>query len=174
MVPAPFEAFQTKVIRPPRCRKIARRHDAISGGGDLPLIRFHRPDVRLAVEDNLLDPGVELDLAPKVEAVGDVIDVTQDLGLRAVALRPKPFLLQLVGEGIRVFQALDVAAAARIAVPVPCAANPAAGLEAADFEPERAQTMDRVEAADAGAHDDRVKPLRFQTAQRHFGSPSIS
>jgi hypothetical protein len=68
-----------------------------------------------------------------------------------------PFLLQLVREGIRIFQAFDVAAAPRIAVPIPGAADPIAGLEGAQFETELAQAMDRVEPAHAGAHDDRIK-----------------
>jgi hypothetical protein len=54
MVPLPLEPFQTRVIRPPKCRKIARRHDAKSGGGDLPLIGRHRPRVRLAVTNGSL------------------------------------------------------------------------------------------------------------------------
>jgi hypothetical protein len=39
-----------------------------------------------------------------------MVDVAQDLGLRAVVLGQMPFLLQLVGE-FRVFQAFDVATA---------------------------------------------------------------
>jgi hypothetical protein len=72
-----------------------------------------------------------------------------------------PFLLQVVGEGIRIFEALDVAAAARIAVPIPGAADIAAGLEGAHRETEPAQAMDRVEAADPGADDDRIEFLWF-------------
>ena len=68
-----------------------------------------------------------------------------------------PVLLQIVREGIRVFQAFDVAAAPRIAVPVPGAADPIASLEDAQFEAELAQAVDRVEPADAGSHDDRIK-----------------
>ena len=93
----------------------------------------------------------------QIEAVGDVIDVAQDLRLRAVALGPLPFLLQLVGERVRVLQAFDVAAAARIAVPEPGAADAAAGLEGAHLQAELAQAVDGVEAADARADDDGVE-----------------
>src|SRR6202011_3673401 len=114
---------------------------------DVPFMGCYRPPVRLAVEDCFLDPGVELDLAPKVEAVSDAIDVTQDIGLRAVALRPMPFLLQLPAEGIRVFQAFDVAAAPRIAVPVPGAANPGDSSECATRLSECAPSGHRVETS---------------------------
>ena len=86
-----------------------------------------------------------------------MIDVAQDLRLRAVALRPLPVLLQIVGERERVLQAVDVAAAAGIAVPVPGAADIIAGLEGADLQAELAQAVDGVEAADAGADDDDVE-----------------
>jgi len=78
-----------------------------------------------------------------------------------VALGPTPFLLQFVREGIRVLYAFDITATPWVAVPVPGAANPAAGLESMHFEAEFTQTMDRVEAADPGADDDRIKPRRF-------------
>ena len=71
----------------------------------------------------------KLDVAPQVEAVGDVLDVAQDLGLGRVALGPLPLLLELLGELVRVLHALDVAARARVAVPVPGAADVAARLE---------------------------------------------
>src|SRR5215472_10355380 len=86
-----------------------------------------------------------------------MIDVTQDLRLRAVALGPTPFLLQLIGEGIRVLHALDIAATPRVAVPVPSAADPATGLKSTHFEAEFTQAMDRVETADPGADDDCVE-----------------
>src|SRR5438477_456206 len=126
------------------------------GGGGTVVSRY-RPCICLAVEDSPFDPGVELDVAPEVEAVSHMVDVTQDLGLRAVALGPMPFLLQFVREGIRVLHAFDVAATPRVAVPVPGAANPATGLEATHFEAEFTEAIDRIETADSGADDDRIK-----------------
>jgi hypothetical protein len=67
---------------------------------------------------------VGLDLSTQVVAIGDVIGVAEDLRLAGVALGPVPFLLQLVVEGVGVLHALDVAAGAGIAVPVPGAATP--------------------------------------------------
>ena len=106
---------------------------------------------------------VELDVAAQVEAVGDVVDVAQDLRLGGVALGPVPLLLELVGERVRVVQALDVAARARVAVPVPGAADAVAGLVDARREPEPrrrwsmyspakpAPTMTASKAADGAA-----------------------
>jgi hypothetical protein len=96
---------------------------------------------------------------PCYEAVGYVVDIAQDFGLSAVAFGPMPFLLQLVREGIRVFQAFDIAATPRVAVPIPGAADPIASLEGAQFEAKLAQAVNRVEPADAGSHDDRIKFL---------------
>src|SRR5437660_5880750 len=160
MIPLSLEALQTREARRPRCRKIARRHDTEARDLGVPFVGPDGPCVCLAVEDRLFDPGVELNVAPEVEAVSHMVDVTQDLRLRAVALGPMPFPLQLLREGIRVFHAFDVAATPRVAVPVPGAANPATGLEATHLSAEFTQAIDRVETADAGADDDRIKILQ--------------
>src|ERR1051325_2223313 len=161
VVPFPLETLQTRVVRRPRRRKIARRHDAEPRGRDAAFVSRHGPCVALAVEGGLLDPSVEFDIAPQIETIGHMIHVTQDLRLRAVALGPMPFLLQLVGEGIRVLHALDIAAAPRVTVPGPGAAHIAGGFECAHFEAELAQAVDRVETANAGADDNRIEPRGF-------------
>src|ERR1700680_3366852 len=118
MIPLSLEALQTGEARRPRCRKIASRNDEEARGRAATFFSLSRPCVCLAVEDRLFNPGVELDIAPEVEAVSHMVDVTQDLRLRAVALGPMPFLLQFVREGIRVFHAFDVAATPRVTVSV--------------------------------------------------------
>src|SRR6266404_9761348 len=128
MIPLALETLQTRQARRPRCRKIARGHDTKTRSRSGTFVSRYRPCVCLAVEDRPFDPGVELDIAPEVEAVSHMFDVAQDLGLRAIALGPTPFLLQLVREGVRVLHALDITATPRVAVPVPGAANPATGL----------------------------------------------
>src|SRR5208282_4547528 len=157
MIPLSLEALQTREARRPRCRKIARRHDTEARDRGVPFVGPDGPCVCLAVEDRLFDPGVELNVAPEVEAVSHMVDVTQDLRLRAVALGPMPFLLQLVREGIRVLHAFDVAATPRVAVPVPGAANPVTGLEGTHFEAEFTQAMDRIQTANPDANDNRIK-----------------
>ena len=54
-----------------------------------------------------------------------------------------------------------IAATSGVSVPVPGAANTASGLIGTHFETEFTQAMDRVEAADPGADDDRVKLCCF-------------
>src|SRR5262249_11457704 len=147
--------------RRPRCRKIARRHNAEAGGRGTAFVSLYGPCVCLAVEDCLFDPGVELDVTPEVEAISHMIEVTQDLRLRAITLGPMPLLLQFVGEGIRVLHASDIAATPRVAVPIPGAANAAASLEGTHFEAQLTQAMDRVETADPCPDDDRVESRGF-------------
>src|SRR5262249_39807528 len=77
--------------------------------------------------------------------------------LRREVLRPVPLFEQLLAEGVAVGVALGVEAAARIAVPVPRTADPGAGLEDADLLAQLTQTVELVEAGDAGADDDRVE-----------------
>src|ERR1700747_666957 len=141
MIPFPLETLQARVIRRPRCREVARRHDAEARSRGAAFVCLYRPCVCLAVKDRLLDPSVELDITPEVEAVSHMVDVTQDLRLRAIALGPMPFLLQLVREGIRIFHAFNIAAAPRVAIPIPGAANAATGLEATHCEAEFTQAI---------------------------------
>src|SRR5215469_7399046 len=157
VIPLPLETLQTRVARRPRCRKIACRHNTEARGRGAAFVSLYGPCVCPAVEGCLFDPGVKLDVAPEVEAVSHMVEITQDLRLRAIALGPMPLLLQFGREGIRVLHAFDIAATPRVAVPIPGAANPATGLKRTDFEAEFTQAMDRIETADPGADDDRVK-----------------
>src|SRR5690242_7535567 len=100
-----------------------------------------------------------------------MVDVFKDLGLCTVAFGPMPFLLQLIGKGIRVLHAFDIAAAPGVSVPIPSAADPARGFESAYFEAELAQAVDRVKTADACADDDRVEPLGLRGPRRVFDLP---
>jgi hypothetical protein len=84
-----------------------------------------------------------------------VIGVFQDLGLRRIALAPVPLLLQVIRERIGILHALDVAARAGIAVPVPGAADIAALLIDPDRQSQSAQFVQHVHSGKAGAdHDD--------------------
>src|SRR4030095_6608953 len=94
---------------------------------------------------------------PQVESVRDVVDVAQDLRLGGVALGPLPLLLELLREGVRIVHALDVAAGASISGAVTGAPDAPAGLEAPGREPERAQSVQGVEACEPGPDDHRVQ-----------------
>src|SRR5262245_13396189 len=82
------------------------------------------PNIAALVEFGALNTGVELDVAPQVKTIGDVVRIFQDLRLRGLALAPVPLLLQFIGEGIGILHALDVATRAGIAIPVPGAPTP--------------------------------------------------
>jgi hypothetical protein len=69
------------------------------------------------------------DVAPQIEALGDMFDVPKDFRLRRIALASGPFLLELLVEGKRVVEAFDVAARAGVAIPVPGTADVVAGFE---------------------------------------------
>ncbi|SUF56478.1 Uncharacterised protein [Prescottella equi] len=126
----------------------ARRDDVAAVGAD-------GPAQRLLVEGRGRDAGVELDVAAQIEAIGDVLEVGEDLRLGGVLLAPVPFLLELRGERVRVVHGLDVAAGAGVAVPVPDAADAGRGLEGADRQTLLTEPVYRVESRDARAdHDD--------------------
>ena len=72
-------------------------------------------------------------------------------------LVPVPFVQQFLGEGVAVGPALGIEARARIAVPVPGAADAGAGFEHPDLKAEFAQAIELVEAGNAGADDDASK-----------------
>src|SRR4029453_18271358 len=78
-----------------------------------------------------------------------------------ILLRPVPFLVQLFREREGILQALDVAAGAGIAIPVPRPANAAAGFVNPCRESELPQPMQHVQAGKARADHDGVKLSRF-------------
>ena len=102
-------------------------------------------------------PRAEPDVAPQVVPIRDMVGVAQDLRLGGVALAPLPFLLQRAVELERVLHALDVAACAGIAVPVPGAADPVGLLVHAGGEPQPAQPVQQVEAREACPDDGHVQ-----------------
>ena len=169
VVPLALEVLDALEVGHARRREIARRHHAVARADLLAAIGLERPFAGLAVEQRRHDAGVELHVAAQVEAVGDVVDVFQDLGLGAVALRPLPFLLQLVGEAVGIFEALHVAARAGIAVPEPGAADARAGLVGADFQAHAAQAMDGIEAGQAAADDGDIELARRRKGGRDRG-----
>ena len=102
------------------------------------------------------DAGVELHVRPQGEPVGDMVGVAQDIRLDGIALRPLPVLLQGVVELVGIEHALDVAARAGIAVPVPGAADPAAGFVDPRAKAGATQPVQQIHAGEAGADDNGV------------------
>ena len=126
--------------------------DHHSVADNLALRGLEAPARTRRVERSGTHAGIQLHVAAQVEAIGNVLDVLEDLRLRRVALRPAPLLLQLVAERIRILQALDVAATARVLVPEPGSADPARGFEHAGPKPELAHAVKRVQTAEPGAN----------------------
>src|SRR6266446_6485211 len=80
-----------------------------------------------------------------------MVRVAENFRLRGKQLAPLPVLLQLLREAERILHALDVAARAGIAVPVPSAAHAAARLKGAHGKTKLAQAMQQIKAGEAGA-----------------------
>ena len=118
--------------------------------GDIPASRF------LTVVRGA-DAAAELDIAAQVELVGDVVQIALGFGLRREVFGPVPFLQQLLGKRVAVGPAFGIEARARVAVPVPGAADIGAVLEHQRLQAEFAQLVELVEAGNTGADDDRVK-----------------
>ena len=151
--------------------KTAGGHDAVGGedpvagvGSDLPLAGLF----------NIVcgqHPGLKLDVRPELETVCHMVGVAQQFRLTGVALAPRPLLLQIVRERVGILQGLGVAARSRVAVPVPGAADPAAGLEHPCRQPHAPQPVQHVHPGETRPDDDGVigrcrRPCR--TAHRHI------
>ncbi len=112
------------------------------------------------VVDRRRDPGIELDVPAKIELLGDILEILQDLRLAGESLAPGPLFEELLGEPIRehIEDALAVAPGSGIAIPVPGTTDIAARLVDPRREPEIiAQTMEHVQPREPRPDDDRVK-----------------
>jgi hypothetical protein len=74
------------------------RHDAIACGELGTVAGADAPACGGLIQDGNVDPRVELDVAPEIEPIRNMVRITQDLRLRGVSLRPIPVLLQLFRE----------------------------------------------------------------------------
>ena len=92
------------------------------------------------------DAGLELDVAAQIELVGDVVQVTLGLGLAGEMLLPVPFVEQFLRERVAVGPAFGIEPGARVAVPVPGAANAGAGFKYPHREAEFPQSVELIKA----------------------------
>src|SRR5689334_21391646 len=100
-----------------------------------------------------------------------MLEIAQDLRLLGIALRPFPFLEELLVPGEAIDVGVAVAARAGIAVPVPSAADRVAGLVDPDLETEPVpQRFQHVDAGKSRADDDGVE---IRCCTRHRLLPSI-
>src|SRR5262249_9784267 len=118
----------------------------------------HAPEIGSLIVVRGRDFGVEANVALEIEAVGDMIQVSQDLRRARIALRPLPFLRQLVRERVAVGVALRITARTRVAGPVPGASDSRARLQHLRGESEAVtQAKQLVETGEAGANDESVE-----------------
>ena len=153
VIPGPREALQPGDLRDIGRRQAADGGDEIAHAITLSRFRGHVPAVRCFVKVRSRDASVEADIAPKIELFRHVVEIAQDLGRPGIALRPSPFLEQLFGEEVAVGVALRVASRARIAVPVPRAAEIGGGFQDLDRKPQPvAQAKQLVQPGETGAY----------------------
>ena len=129
----------------------------VAGGDRGAVRRVDDPAVAALVEAAPLHAGAELHVAAQVETVRDVIEVALELRLGGEPLGPVPIPLEFLGERVAVVPALDVAAGAGIAVPVPRPADAVALLEQPHREPQAAQPVQHVQPGRPRPDDDRVE-----------------
>src|SRR3978361_982742 len=101
--------------------------------------------------------SLELDVAPEVELVGDVVQIPFGFRLASEMLLPVPVVEQFLGKGVPVRPTFGAKPGSGITVPVPGAAATGAGLEHPRRQAKFAQAVELIEARNPGADDDRVE-----------------
>ena len=166
VVPLASEAVQTVEGRSIGDGEAPGRHDAIARAeARVPSSVAMRQHPAASSKVASVTVCAEPDVPAEVEPVRHMLQVAQDLGLRGEALAPAPLLLERIGELVRILDAVEVAAGARVTVPVPGAAHPAALLQDTHREPHRAKPMEHVEPGEAGADHDRIEVRHRRGAQ---------
>ena len=156
VIPVAGEIGQAGYIGHRGARKAAGGEDAVPGGHGVALVGHYVPAQGVLVQYRPGHVATEGEMAPQIEPVGDVVQIGQDLGLRGEAFGPVPFLFELVGEGVRIVDALYVTAATRVTIPEPGSPDPRTCLESPNRQSLGPQPVDHVEAGDAGSHHDNV------------------
>ena len=119
-------------------------------------IKCDCPALRGFIEMRAHDAVIELDMAAQIETVCHVLQIAQCFGLRGEMLAPAPFLQQFIGKRIAVGVAFRIKPRAGVAIPIPGAAQIAAGLEHLDAIAKLPQAIQLIEAGNAGADDDHI------------------
>lgn len=142
-----LELLQTLCVTHVLGRQGPGRPHAEPGRNPLACARVNGPCTDRLVPNRAFYAGVEPDVVESPEPVVRVVGVVQNFGLRGVFLRRMPFLLQVLGELIRVLQARHVAACSGVAIPVSCSVDIAATLEGLCRKAECAQLVEQVKQA---------------------------
>src|SRR4029077_1711079 len=130
--------------------ELRRRHAAVAG--------LYDPLVAMRVKLRSRDAGVEPDVAAETELLVDVAEIGAKLLPRGIELAVAPIPPELrAGELIE--RPVRIDPGARIAVPVPDAADVGPGLEYLHVVTEPAQVIELVEAGEPGADHQHVQLL---------------
>src|SRR5207248_2088621 len=128
-----MKGLAAEALDPGDARHRRRRQDADRGDQEAravaaAVLQHDVPAARLLAVTHRGDAAVELDVAAQVELVGDMVEIALGFGLARETLGPVPLVQQFLRKRVGVGIAFRIEAGAGIAVPVPGAANPAAGL----------------------------------------------
>src|SRR5262249_17831011 len=118
----PLERVESGYVRPVGRGQEANSHHAVATPYFHAPLSGQGPAAVRSIERSGRDACVELDATTEVESISDPSEIAENVRLLRISRRPSPFLLQFVREGIRVLEALDVDASARIPIPIPSAA----------------------------------------------------
>ena len=151
-----LEGVHARDPRHGRRRQRPQRRDQEARAGGFAILEGDFPFVRRLVPVCSLHARIEGNVAVEVELVGEELAVAQVLRLAGEMLLPVPFLQHLGREGEAVGPAFRIEARPGIAVPVPGAADAAAGLVDPRPEAHLAQLQELVHARQAGADDDGI------------------
>src|SRR6185295_10048110 len=145
-------------------RQTTRRAQQKPPANGVPRRRLYYPLPRLEPRADRV--GREPVVPRQIEPVRHMIQIRQDLGLRRETLRPRPAALQVIVERVGIVHTFDIAACARIAVPVPRASDARGRLHAEHRQTFRDTTMYGVQPGEAGTDHDRI--------ETHASSPRMS
>ena len=134
-------------------------HHHKAGRDHLAAVERDVPAIGLGIPVGGGHAGVEADVGFQVKTFGDMVCIGQQFGLRRIALRPAPFLFKFFIKAEAVFQALDIDAGAGIAIPVPGAANAAAGLDHAGLQALLPAFQQHVHAGKSGPHNQHIQTV---------------
>ena len=121
--PASLEGVEAGNVRDIGRRQAADRGDQELRREYVARLSGHAPDIRQRIVMGGGHAGIEADVALQVEALSNVVEISQDFRRAGIAFRPFPLPHQFLGERIAVGMAFRIAARTGIAVPVPGAAD---------------------------------------------------
>ena len=152
-----LEALDAGNARQDRRRQHADRGDQEAGGAMRAVVERDLPASAVFLVMRRGHCGFELDVAPEVELVGDVVQIPFGFRLASEMLLPVPFVEQFLRKGVSVGPTFGVKPGAGITVPEPGTADTGAGLEHPRRQAKFAQAVELIEAGNPGADDDRVE-----------------